>query len=77
MTDETTANDPNRPPIRVEIIGDHPWAGMMGWIEPVNGRYKKIRIMGAPPVMYKVKLDNGHYCFASRKQMVRLKKRKR
>lgn len=54
-------------PIRVIIVGDHPWSEQMGWIEHADGEsgFLVTRILGTGPDMYKVKMDNGQLCFAS------------
>lgn len=57
------------PRIRVLITGDHSWEGHTGWIEPVDGKYDMIQVLGLPPTLYKVTLDNGHQCYAARAYM--------
>lgn len=63
---------PPLPRIRVCIMGDHPWNENFGWIEPKDGGYETIMVLGAPPTMYKINLDNGESCFAERKHIKRI-----
>ncbi len=58
-------------PIKVQIVGDHPWSGHVGEIRPVEGGYEAHRILGKGPDMYKVTLGNGHECFASKQNLVK------
>lgn len=64
--------EPNPPqPIRVIIVGDHPWTGKLGYIEPIApGRgYAVIKLCPSGPDMYRVKLDNGSSCYASKNNL--------
>ena len=55
----------NKGPIRVSIVGSHPWSGSSGVIEaePGGGVYAH-RILGTGPSMYKVLMESGEECFA-------------
>lgn len=67
--------EPTQPPpptIRVMLVGDHPWADNLGWVKPKDGAYETIMVLGAPPTMYKVTLDNGEECYAERHHMQRI-----
>lgn len=60
-------NEPNS--IRVAIVGDHPWTGHSGTIEPTHhGRYLVTRVLGGPE-MLRVKLESGHECYAEKKHL--------
>lgn len=58
-------------PIRVIIVGDHTWSKELGWIEPIApGRgYQVVKLCASGPEMYRVKLDNGSSCYASKKNL--------
>lgn len=57
-------------PIRVRIVGDHPWAGMTGVV--ISCEKPAIGIL---PAMARVRLDDGqncphgHECYASRRDL--------
>jgi hypothetical protein len=54
-------------PIRVMIVGDHPWTGNAGWIYPeADGTFRVCNVLGTGPDMLKVKLDNGQECYAEK-----------
>lgn len=53
-------------PIRVAVVGEHPWSGEFGFLEPKGSGYEVIQVLGRLPDMYKVKLNNGHECYASK-----------
>lgn len=62
-----TSSQPKTPsPIAVRIVGSHPWSGYAGVINPEDGGFVAHRILGRGPDMYKVALENGHECFASK-----------
>jgi len=59
-------------PIRVVIIGDHPWADNFGWIEPSPEGVATISVMGTP--MVKVRLDRGEECYAEKKHLRKIER---
>lgn len=57
-------------PIRVRIVGKHPWTGSSGTVARTDtGGVQTIRIFSTGPEMVKVILDGGHECFAEKKHM--------
>ena len=49
---------------RVLIIGDHPWTGHVGTLVAVEKPS-----IGILPVMGRVRLDDGHECYAQSKNL--------
>ena len=57
-------------PIRVRIVGNHPWAGNAGWIRPdADGKFRICNVLGSGPDMLKVTVDNGQECYAEKRHL--------